>query len=227
VGTILERTALNKLKISSIIIIMAYINRLSDINNKLDKLNENQQTLNNISSNTDINIEEIKTNSTNANIKLDTLHTDLNTTLHGDLTTTNTKLDTLHTDLDNLTFDSSNNLNVNINKQTNYTQGSYNNMLNGTFNTNSYSTSLNINGYSSNSIISYSDTQNLTDTIIIFGSIDNSNFFHIGTLLPIYNSTLGRRYASTKINLAPIKYIKIYNTSTTNITSASCTVVSG
>ncbi len=206
---------------------MAYINRLSDINNKLDKLNENQQTLNNISSNTDINIEEIKTNSTNANIKLDTLHTDLNTTLHGDLTTTNTKLDTLHTDLDNLTFDSSNNLNVNINKQTNYTQGSYNNMLNGTFNTNSYSTSLNINGYSSNSIISYSDTQNLTDTIIIFGSIDNSNFFHIGTLLPIYNSTLGRRYASTKINLAPIKYIKIYNTSTTNITSASCTVVSG
>lgn len=31
--------------------------------------------------------------------KLDTLHTDLNTTIHGDITSTNTKLDTLHTDL--------------------------------------------------------------------------------------------------------------------------------
>lgn len=200
---------------------MAYINRLSDINNKLDINIENQDIANNKLNNIDDNIETIR---------------NLNNT-------SNTKLDTLHRDLDGLTFDDSNNLQVIDNRiptgltvnnnaldvnQKVIQQGSYNNLINNTtFNSNSYSSSLNINGFSSNSLISYSDTQNLTDTILIFGSLNNSDYFHIGSLLPVYNSTLGNRYASSNINLAPIKYIKIYNTSSTNITNANCSILSG
>ncbi len=122
----------------------------------------------------------------------------------------------------------SNALDVNIKSQSTNYLGDFGNILNGIpINANSNSSSINITGYSSNSLISYSDTQNLTDTILIFGSLNNSNFFHIGSLLPIYNISLAARYASTKINLAPIKYIRIYNTSSTNITTATCTVVSG
>jgi hypothetical protein len=78
---------------------MAYINRLSDITNKLDINIENQVIGNDKLNNIDDNIETIRNLNNNTNTKLDTLHTDLDTTIHGDLTSTNTKLDTLHTDI--------------------------------------------------------------------------------------------------------------------------------
>jgi hypothetical protein len=84
---------------------MAYINRLSDINNRLDISIENQTTTNNKLSNIDDNIETIRALNNNITTQLDTLHTDItdtNTkldTLHTDITDTNTKLDTLHTDI--------------------------------------------------------------------------------------------------------------------------------
>ncbi len=42
----------------------------------------------------------LDTTLTSTNTKLDTIHGDLDTTIHNDITTTNSKLDTLHTDLD-------------------------------------------------------------------------------------------------------------------------------
>jgi hypothetical protein len=117
-------------------------------------------------------------------------------------------------------------LDVNIKSNNINRLGSYNNFLNNiNLNANTYSSSFNIDGYN-NCILSYFDTQNLSDTIIIFGSLNNTDFFHIGLILPIYNSNLLKRFASTKLNLAPITYIKLYNTSATDITSANCTIVS-
>jgi hypothetical protein len=106
---------------------MAFINRISDINNKLDINIENQNVSNNKLNNIDDNIETIRelnvvsnnylnqiTSSIDilgntldtihadlelTNVKLDTVLTDLDT-IHTDLESSNIKLDTLHTDLD-------------------------------------------------------------------------------------------------------------------------------
>ncbi len=262
---------------------MAYINRLSDINNKLDTNIENQTQTNDKLANIDDNIATLNTNiknsfdSTNNALKvnvvigggssdgkallyngagdtaitattIDTNKNGIDTASSMYVTTsgTRTALTATTVDTDKKGIDTASSmyvttsgtrtaltatsgaLDVNIKSQSNNYLGDFGNILSGiSINANSNSSSINITGYSSNSLISYSDTQNLTDTILIFGSLNNSNFFHIGSLLPIYNISLGARYASTKINLAPIKYIRIYNTSSTNITAATCTVVSG
>ena len=104
--------------------------------------------------------------------------------------------------------------------------GSYNNIINAAaLNANSYSSASSISGFNE-CIISYSDTQNLGDAILIFGSVDNISYFYIGTLYPVWISVLSARYASSKLKLAPITHIKIYNSSSTPITAASCTLVS-
>ncbi len=118
-------------------------------------------------------------------------------------------------------------LDVNIKTQTINRMGSFNNFLsNVAINANTNSSSFNIDGYSINSVLSYTDTQNLTDSLLIFASLDNTNFFYYGELLPLYNSSLSKRFALTNINLAPVKYIRLFNTSSTNITAASSTILS-
>jgi len=141
---------------------MAYINRLSDINNKLDINIENQIETNNTLTNIDDNIETIRNlnNTTNTSIgttnnkldtintsieitndKLDTINTSIGTT-NNKLDITNTKLDTLHTDLDGLTFDGSSNLNV-IVKNTTPSTAIYNVITDGTNKVNITSNALN------------------------------------------------------------------------------------
>ncbi len=119
-------------------------------------------------------------------------------------------------------------LDVNIKSETINRLGSTYNILNGSLNANEYSTSVDITGYN-NCILSYEDSQSLTDAILIFGSINGSNFFYIGAVLPLYYASFkggAKRFASTKLNLASIKYIQIYNSSSTNITAGKCTLVS-
>ncbi len=53
---------------------MAYINRLSDINNKLDISIENQSTTNNKLTNIDDNIETIRTLNNNINNNLNNIY---------------------------------------------------------------------------------------------------------------------------------------------------------
>ncbi len=124
---------------------MAFINRISDINNKLDINIENQNISNNKLTNIDDNIETIRTTDASSNTYLSQMVSSLNnlsvnikdsygnllsstggalntnvsgtilTSINNNIINSNTKLDTLHTDLDGLTFDGSNNLYVNVN----------------------------------------------------------------------------------------------------------------
>ncbi len=120
----------------------------------------------------------------------------------------------------------SNALDINIKNQTINRSGTYNNVINNaSLNTNSYSTALDVTGFN-NSVLSYTDGQNLSDSILIFASLDNTNWFYYGAVIPVYYSILSKRYAATKLNLSQVKYIRIYNSSATNITAANCTIVS-
>jgi hypothetical protein len=82
---------------------MAYINRLSDINNKLDTSIENQTETNSKLANIDDNIETIRTLNTTLNTSVAITNTNLDTvnenliSIDNNITTTNTKLDTINT----------------------------------------------------------------------------------------------------------------------------------
>ncbi len=265
---------------------MAYINRLSNINNKLDINIENQIETNNTLTNIDDNAATLNANikssfdSTNNALKVNIVaggfssssvdgkaylyngagdkpitSTDVTSTKNGidtasvmyvsDGTTRTALTSTAVTSTKNgidtasamyvsdgttrtaLTA-TSNALDVNIKTNTINRLGSANNILNGALNANTFSTSIDITGYNK-CILSYQDSQSLTDAILIFGSLNNTDFFYIGAVLPVYYSSFtggAKRFASTKLDLASIKYIKIYNSSTTNITTGNCTLVS-
>ncbi len=120
----------------------------------------------------------------------------------------------------------SNALDINIKNQTINRSGTFNNIINNAaLNTNSYSTALDVTGFNK-AVLSYNDGQNLSDSILIFASLDNTNWFYYGAVIPVYYSILTRRYAATKLNLSQVRYIRIYNSSSTNITAANCTIVS-
>ena len=120
----------------------------------------------------------------------------------------------------------SNALDINIKNQTINRSGTFNNIINNAaLNTNSYSTALDVTGFNK-AVLSYNDGQNLSDSILIFASLDNTNWFYYGAVIPVYYSILTKRYAATKLNLSQVRFIRIYNSSSTNITAANCTLVS-
>ena len=279
---------------------MAYINRLSDINNKLDINIENQEATNNKLTNIDDNIETLRTLTTNINTNINNIHDTTNNAINVNIVEGSISVSSV-----NIKDSSGNNLNSTSNALNSYITNvsipvtgtfyqatqpisgtvsanirdgsgtsitstavtttktgidtaaalyvsngttrtaltatsaaldinlktSTINRLNsvsafsGAINTNTYSTAINIDGYN-NAVISYNDTQNLTDAILIFASVDNVTYFYYGVLLPVYYSLLSKRVASTRIYLAPVAYIKLFNNSATNITTASCSIVS-
>jgi len=107
-------------------------------------------------------------------------------------------------------------------------EGTFNNIHSGDLTASTFSTALNINNlYGNESVISYEDTTSLTSFISIHGSFDNTNYFYIGVLQPAIIRT-GTRQASSVLKLKGLKYIKIYNESTTTTaTGVKCTLFSG
>jgi hypothetical protein len=107
-------------------------------------------------------------------------------------------------------------------------EGTFNNIHSGNLNASTFSTALNINNlYGNESVISYEDTSSLTSFISIHGSFDNINYFYIGVLQGAIIRA-GTRQASSVLKLKGLKFIKIYNESTTTTaTGVKCTLFSG
>jgi len=111
-------------------------------------------------------------------------------------------------------------------------EGTYNNIHSGSLAASTFSTPLSINNlYGNESVISYEDTAvAITSFISIYGSLDtlnNGNYFYIGVLQPAIIRA-GTRQASSVLKLKGLKWIKIYNESTTTTaTAVSSTLFSG
>jgi hypothetical protein len=108
-------------------------------------------------------------------------------------------------------------------------EGTYNNIHSGSLTASTFSTPLSINNlYGNESVISYEDTAvAITSFISIYGSFDNISYFYIGVLQPAIIRA-GLRQASSVLKLKGLKWIKIYNESTTTTaTAVSSTLFSG
>jgi hypothetical protein len=223
---------------------MAYINRLSDINNKLDISIENQLDTNSKLANIDDNIEttRVLTNSINTNIittntNLDSVNENL-ISIDNNIDTTNTKLDTINTSVGtvntsiNTSIGTSNTTLSNINQGIGFNfQGNvYGNVCNNiTINANSLSTAFTWTRgtYGRNSILSYYDASTAnTDNISIFTTATNGTSLYLGTAYPInIGNVTGRHYCFT-LNLLPYTSISIRNNSSSNITGVYATLTS-
>jgi hypothetical protein len=191
---------------------MAYINRLSDINNKLDTSIENQTETNSKLANIDDNIETIRI---------------LNTTLNTSVTTTNTNLDSI-----NASILTTNTTLSTINQGTGFNfQGNvYGNVCsNITINANSLSTAFTWTRgtYGRNSILAYYDASTAnTDNISIFTTATNGTNLYLGTAYPINIGNATGRYYCFTLNLLPYNSISIRNNSSSNITGVTATLTS-
>jgi len=219
---------------------MAYINRLSDINNKLDINIENQEETNTKLTNIDDNIETLRTLNTTLNTSVNTTNTNLtnindnieitNTTL----TSTNIKLDTINTSIGttNTTLTTTNNSLSTINQGVGFNfQGNvYGNVCNNiTINANSLSTAFTWTRgtYGRNSVLAYSDTSTAnTDNISIFTTATNGSNLYLGTAYPINIGNATGRYYCFTLNLLPYNSISIRNNSSSNITGVIATLTS-
>lgn len=191
---------------------MAYISRLSDINNKLDINIENQEETNTKLANIDDNIETIRT---------------LNTTLNTSVNTTNTNLDSVNDNIET-TNTTLNKINQGIGF--NFQGNVYGNVCNSvTINANSLSTAFTWTRgtYGRDSILSYYDTSTAnTDNISIFTTSTTGNNLYLGTAYPINIGNATGRYYCFTLNLLPYNSISIRNNSSSNITGVIATLTS-
>ena len=227
---------------------MAYINRLSDINNKLDTSIENQTETNSKLANIDDNIETIRILNTTLNTIVTTTNTNLdsvnenlltintsvgtvNTSINTSIGTSNTKLDTINTSINASILTTNTTLStINQGIGFNFQGNIYGNVCsNITITANSFSTAFTWTRGTSgrNSILAYSDgsTAN-TDNISIFTTATNGNSLYLGTAYPINVGNAAGRYYCFTLNLLPYNSISIRNNSTSNITGVDATLTS-
>ena len=126
----------------------------------------------------------------------------------------------------NLACDSNGILNVNI--STNQI-GSKENVHSGTLAAQSSTEHFNVSSYGLNSVLTYEDTElTCSNTISVFATSSLSDALDtgvcIGVLTPIAN--IDKRYASTKLNIAPFNYLWVRNDSATINVTASVSVYS-
>lgn len=120
-----------------------------------------------------------------------------------------------------LTFDASSNLLVKMDVAQSQRVNEL--LLNGdTLNSDVGSPLFDVSGYKK-SVLSYMDAQpTSTASLALYGSIDGTNIYYIGEILPILNAHSGMRYASVPLDLSPFSHIQIINQSVDTIGGIVC-----
>lgn len=120
-----------------------------------------------------------------------------------------------------LTFDASNNLLV---KTTDNVSSRINQILlnTDTLNSGQASPLFNVSSYKK-AVLSYSDAQPASSaSLALYGSVDGTNLYYVGEILPILNTYSNMRYATVSLDLEPFTHIQIINQSVDTIGGIIC-----